>query len=110
MMRLFWREGAMFIRELQAHYSEPRPTVNALSTMLNTLQNKGFVTFDRFGNSYRYRAAVTAEEYSGHTLSSIVGDYFHNSYLSVVSSLVDQEKISVEELRELIDRVEKANK
>ena len=35
--------------------------------------------------------------------------YFNNSYSSVVSALVKEEKISVEELREIIDMIEKHN-
>ena len=37
-------------------------------------------------------------------------NYFNNSYSSVVSALVDDEKITIDELREIIDMVEKRNK
>ena len=36
--------------------------------------------------------------------------YFENSYLGAVSALVEEEKISVDELRELIDRIETQNR
>ena len=36
--------------------------------------------------------------------------YFENSYLGAVSALVEEEKISVEDLRELIDRIENQNR
>ena len=37
-------------------------------------------------------------------------NYFNNSYRSVVSALVDDEKITTDELREIIDMVEKRDK
>ena len=37
-------------------------------------------------------------------------NYFNNSYRSVVSALVDDEKITIDELREIIDMVEKCDK
>lgn len=40
----------------------------------------------------------------------LMKNYFNNSYRSVVSALVDDEKITIDELREIIDMVEKCNK
>ena len=42
----------------------------------------------------------------GGRLARLVKNYFNNSYLKVVSSLVKEEKISIKELRELIEMVE----
>jgi hypothetical protein len=36
----------------------------------------------------------------------VIQNYFNNSYLSAVSSFVKEEKISVEELKELIKQIE----
>ncbi len=44
------------------------------------------------------------------TLSSIVGGYFKNSYLRVVSSFVEDGNIPVEDLRRLLDEVERSQK
>lgn len=43
---------------------------------------------------------------AGKTLKGVVSKYFDNSYLGVVSSLVREEKISVDDLRELIRQIE----
>ena len=39
----------------------------------------------------------------------VIKNYFNDSYLSAVSSFVKEEKISVEELRELISEIENKN-
>ena len=47
--------------------------------------------------------------FSRQTLGGVIRKYFENSYLGAVSALVEEEKISVEELRGLIDRIEREN-
>jgi predicted transcriptional regulator len=50
---------------------------------------------------------VTREEYKQRSLIGLIDKYFANSYLSAVSALVKEEKITVDQLKELIDLVEK---
>lgn len=106
-MAAFWEKGRMFVRELRELYPEPRPHFNTLSTQVRTLENEGFLGHTAYGSSYQYYPEVTKEEYSRFSLSGVVDKCFGNSYLGVVSTLVKEEKISVDELRELIDQIEK---
>lgn len=59
-----------------------------------------------YGGTYQYYPLVSEEEFSRKTLKGVVSKYFDNSYLGVVSSLVREEKISVDDLRELIRQIE----
>ena len=49
-----------------------------------------------YGNSYQYYPVVTREDYAGRTFKGGISSYFNNSYLSAVSTLVKEEKITVE--------------
>ena len=98
------------MRELQSLYADPKPHFNTLSTMVRTLESNGFVSHKAFGNSYQYYPTVSREDYKKSTLSGIISNYFGNSYLSAVSTLVKEEKISVEELKELIAQIENEGK
>ena len=49
---------------------------------------------------------MSRDDYRRGTLRGVISKYFDNSYLGVVSSLVQEEKISVKELKELIKQVE----
>ena len=91
-MDLYWQHGPMFVRELQEHYADPKPHFNTLST---------------FGNTYQYYPVVSENEYGRSSLAGIIRNYFGNSYLSAVSSFVKEEKVSVDELRELLEKIEK---
>lgn len=110
LMRCFWEHGPLFVRELVALAAEPKPHFNTLSTMVRALEAKGYDGHKTFGSTYQYYPVVTEEEFSRRTLGGVISKYFENSYLGAVSALVEEEKISVEDLRELIDRIENQNR
>lgn len=107
-MRHFWQKGAMFVRELVELYPDPKPHFNTLSTVVRSLEAKGCIAHESYGNTYRYYPTITEEEYGRSTIKGAVSRYFENSYLTAVSALVEEEKISLDELRELIARIEKS--
>ncbi|MBR0533912.1 MAG: BlaI/MecI/CopY family transcriptional regulator [Bacteroidales bacterium] len=106
-MNYFWDKGPLFVRELRELYPEPKPHFSTLSTQVRTLQDEGFIDHKAYGPTYQYFARVTREEYKQHTLTGLIDKYFDNSYINAVSALVKEEKISVEELKELISLIEK---
>ena len=109
-MDILWEKGPLFVKEMVELYDEPRPHFNTLSTFVRGLEEKGYVGHRAFGNSYQYYAVVSRDDFKKKTLRSVISKYFNNSYLGVVSSLVREEEISLEELKELIREVENANK
>lgn len=107
---LFWKKGPLYVREIVELYEEPKPHFNTISTIVRALEEKGYVGHTQKGKSYLYHAVVAEEDMGKKSLSSIVGRYFKNSYLRVVSSFVEDGNIPVEDLRRLLDEVEKAHK
>ena len=106
LMQIFWERGPMFVKDIVPMYDEPKPHFNTISTMVRTLESKGFVEHEAFGNTYRYRPIISQEEFSKGVLGNVVTRYFENSYRQVVSALIEEEKISIEELEELIRKVQ----
>lgn len=106
-MNHIWTNGEMQIRELQALYDEPQPHVNTLSTLVRILEEKGFIAHRAITTRcYKYYAVVSRDEYRNRSLTGVIDKLFGKSYLRAVSTLVSEEKISVDELRELIRRIE----
>lgn len=105
-MELFWQNGPMFVRDLIEKYDEPRPHVNTLSTMVRILERKGFLDHKQFGNTYQYFPIISEEDYARQSLSGVIKNYFDNSYLNAVSTFIQEEKISLDELKALIHQVE----
>ena len=108
-MDLYWKHGTMCVRELRELYDEPRPHFNTLSTIVRMLEQAGFLGHKATGRSFQYFPPVTETEYGYSSIAGIVKNYLNNSYRSAVSSFVREERISVEELRELIDEIEREN-
>ncbi len=104
-MNLFWDNGALFVRELRDLCPEPKPHFNTLSTQVRRLESYGFIGHKEYGPTHQYFAKVSRDEYTKTSLSSVVDRFFGNSYMNVVSSLITERKISVEELEELIRQV-----
>ena len=106
LMQCFWAHGPLFVRELVEMAPDPKPHFNTLSTMVRTLETKGYLSHKSFGSTYQYYPVVSEAEFSRRTLGNVISRYFENSYMGAVSALVEEEKISVDDLRELLDRIE----
>ena len=103
-MEIFWEKGAIFVKDIVDEMPDPKPHYNTVSTIVRGLEEKGFVGHEQFGNTYRYSAIISREEFSKDTLKNMVGKYFNKSYASVVSMFVEEENISLEEIKELINQ------
>jgi BlaI family penicillinase repressor len=103
-MEIFWEKGAIFVKDIVDAMPDPKPHYNTVSTIVRGLEEKGFVGHEQFGNTYRYSAIISREEFSKDTIKSMVGKYFNKSYASVVSMFVEEENISLEEIKELINQ------
>lgn len=109
-MGFFWEKGPLFVKQMLDFYEEPKPHFNTLSTIVRGLEEKGFLNHNTFGNTYQYYAVVTEDNYRKGTLKNVIKKYFNNSYLGAVSSLIKEEDISLDELKQLINEVENAHK
>ncbi|MBD5230667.1 MAG: BlaI/MecI/CopY family transcriptional regulator [Bacteroidales bacterium] len=105
-MNYFWKEGPLFIREIVERMAEPKPHVNTVATFVRSIEAKGWLTREQIGNSYRYSPAVPMEEVREKSMRGLIDRFFNKSYLSFVSALVKEDKISPEELRELLEKIE----
>lgn len=101
----FWAKGPLFVRELLDLQEEPKPHYNTLSTIVRTLEEKGYIGYKVFGNTHQYYALISEDEYRKKTLKQVVDKYFDNSYTRVVSTLIEEEALTLDELQELIRQI-----
>lgn len=102
-MNILWSKGPMFVKDMLPLFPGEQLHFNTVSTIVRGLEKKGFVWHEALGATYRYYALKNKTEFGKETLFGIVSRYFKNSYMSAVSSLVEDEKISIDELKKLID-------
>ena len=108
-MKILWRLEKAFVKEIMAELKGDKPHYNTLSTIVRNLEEKKYVSHEAFGNTHRYYPLVTKEDYRKRFISNTIADYYDNSYKSMVSFFAKEQKISVEELREIIKLIEKDN-
>ncbi len=109
-MDMLWAHGPLFVREMVELYPEPQPHFNTVATTVRILESKGFVDHEVFGTSHRFRAIVARDSLSSRSLADVIRNYFGNSYKKAVSALVEEEKISLDELKEIVELVESKSK
>ena len=105
-MTLFWQHGDMFIRDLLNYYEDPKPHYNTVATQVKFLEEKKFLGRRPMGNTNQYYALISEKEYKGSALSTVISQYFNNSYTSVVSHFIEEEAMDLDELKELINQIE----
>lgn len=98
----YWVKGPLFVRELLELQEEPKPHYNTLSTIVRSLEEKGYIGYKVFGNTHQYYALISEDDYRKKTLKQVISKYFDNSYSRVVSSLIEEEALTIDELQELI--------
>ena len=106
-MHILWKLKKAFVKEVMAEITEEQPHYNTLSTIVRNLEEKGFVSHNAFGNTHQYFPIITKEAYRKPLMHSTIESYFNNSYKNMVSFFAKEEKITAEELREIIEMIEK---
>lgn len=106
-MQALWSLGKAFLREIVEAMPAPRPHQNTVATLLKILVEKEFVKVEVLGRQHRYSPLISKQEYSGKSIRQLAKNYFEGSFSNVVSYLVKENNISVEELESLLKQIKK---
>ena len=104
-LELMWQLGECAPKDIVALYPEPQPHVNTIATMVQSLERKGFVGHRPQGRGFIYYPLVSQEDYGRSKLGGFVDRYFKHSYIQLVSSLVEDEKVSEQELLDFLQEL-----
>ena len=106
-MIFIWELKSCFVKDLVAKFRQPSPPYTTVASIVKNLERKGYVTAQKIGNTYQYTPAIKESEYKRSFMSSVVRNYFENSYKEMVSFFAKDRKISARELKEIIEMIEK---
>lgn len=109
-MNVFWQLKKAFIKEVIPELPDPKPHYNSVATMVKILEDKGFLTHEAVGNIFQYYPLVSKEEYSKHAIKDVVKQYFNNSYPNMLAYFAKEQKISEEELKEIVKIIKSGKK
>ena len=105
-MDVLWELGKAFVKEIVAAIPEENH-YNTISSIVRGLEAKGYVSYDAYGKTHHYYPLIKKEDYADKFLHLASKRFFDNSYKDMVSFFVKEQKISAEELREIIEIIEK---
>lgn len=106
-MQALWSLDKAFLRDIVEAMPNPKPHQNTVATLLKILIEKEFVAVEVLGRQHRYSPFISKEEYSGKSIKQLAKNYFEGSFSNVVSYLVKENNISVEELESLLKQIKK---
>ncbi|MEJ0101111.1 MAG: BlaI/MecI/CopY family transcriptional regulator [Bacteroidota bacterium] len=106
-MQVLWKLGDAFLREIVDAMPNPKPHQNTVATLLKILVEKEFVSITVLGRQHQYSSLISKEEYSRKTIKQMVKGYFEGSFSNVVSFMVKDNNISIDELETLLQQIKK---
>ncbi len=106
-MQALWTLDKAFLREIVEAMPNPKPHQNTVATLLKILVETEFVVVEVLGRQHRYSPLISKQEYSGKSIKQLAKNYFEGSFSNVVSYLVKENNISVEELESLLKQIKK---
>jgi len=106
-MQVLWKLEKGFLREIIDAMPAPKPHQNTIATLLKILVDKEFVNVTVLGRQHLYTPLVGKDEYSKRTMKQMVKGYFEGSFSNVVSFMVKENNISIEELESLLVQIKK---
>jgi len=104
-MLSIWQLNGGFVKEILDNLKGDIPPYTTLASTIKNLERKGYVKAVKYANAKRYEPLISEEGYKAKFMNSFVGDYFKNSYKEMVSFFVKEEKLSAQELEEIIGMI-----
>ena len=108
-MQVLWELNSAFVKDIIDKLPEPKPAYNTVSTIVRILQQKGFVGHDAQGRFHKYHPLVAKEAYTKSLMKGFVKRYFSGSYRQMVSFFTKEDKLSLNELEQLLKELKDKN-
>lgn len=110
-LKVLWEHGAGTVREVDAHLrrNQRRWAYTTVQTLLQRLENKGYVTRDKSEFAHVFSAAVSRDRLLHERLDDLADQLCDGTAVPLMLALVEKQDFSPEDLqrfRGLLDRLE----
>ncbi|MBU0488343.1 MAG: BlaI/MecI/CopY family transcriptional regulator [Bacteroidetes bacterium] len=106
-MQVLWEMEKGFVKDVLEKLPSPLPAYNTVSTIIRILEKKGFVGYTAYGKSHEYYPLVSKDDYTRSYFRNFVSGYFSNSYKQMVSFFAKEQNLSLRELEEIKELMDK---
>lgn len=104
-MIALWEIGEGVVRDVLSRLKDPGTPYTTVSTVIRVLEKKGFIGHRAVGNTYLYYPLITKERYLKDFIPGILSKYFNGSFTELASFFARENKLTIDDLSELIDTV-----
>ena len=105
MMNLLWEKGTASVQQLHDELPEPKPPYTTTLSVMQVLTKKGIVTFDKEGRTNIYRPLLNREDYLDSFVDDAKENLFGGSIVNLFSFFAKREKLSKEEMQEILEEM-----
>ena len=100
-MSVLWARGPSTAQEITDAIRKPPVARSSIMTMLGVLERKGFVDHSVDDRTFVFSAVLDERAARRTAVKSVLANFFGGSVKSLVSTLIDDEKITHDEIREM---------
>jgi BlaI family penicillinase repressor len=101
-MGVVWDKGRATVHDVKEALGRGRrPAYSTILTMMRKLEAKGYLAHEVADRTYVYRATISRQAARHSLLGDLLERVFEGSPAQLVSSLVEQNRVTEEELREI---------
>jgi len=104
-MHILWDLDRGLVRDILDRLPEPKPAYNTVSTVVRVLEKKEFVDHKSYGTTHEYFPLVSKREYTKFYFGEFMEKYFNNSFKQLASFFTSENKLSMEELEDMMKEV-----
>jgi BlaI family penicillinase repressor len=104
-MMVLWKLGKGFLKDILEQTPEPKPHPNTIATLLKILVDKGHVQIDVQGRNNCYKPRMSKTEYGRKSANQLLKGYFEGSPSKLISQFVNDNKLSLKELEDLLQQI-----
>ena len=104
-MNILWDKGQATVSEIIGEMSEPKPAYTTVLTVMQVLTRKEVVQPERQGKAHVFRPLLSREEYIDGFMNETRDTVFQGSVRSFFSYFVKKERLSKEEVQQLLDEI-----
>lgn len=108
-MQIIWQKERCLVRDIVEALETPIPQTT-VSSVVRILERKGFVGHKAYGKTYEYFPLVAKQDFRRNSIRTWVNNYFEGSTSQLVSFLVTENEMKLDELNELMKELEQVKK
>jgi BlaI family penicillinase repressor len=106
-LKALWEINEGAISDVLDILPEPKPAYNTVATVIKVLEKKEYVTHKTYGKTNVYFPLITKKDYAQSVLKDTAMGFFNGSLNQMVSFFVKNKDLSINELEELKNIIEK---